>query len=993
MEGKKRKPLAPKDNRPTASSSSSSSARSKGKGRALDEEQEEAGLDAEEAEIDPPPAKTGWLSILSRSGKKPPISTASHAVASPSVSASTSTSSGIGRRIVNPATRRRGPTISFSDEESLPADEHEFDGEEERRKRRRVDKGGAGQLDLCPVEDAAGSFGSQVESSARGSAKKGERKPLKMEGEREAEVEGENEPATVEALDFAVEDEDEDSQPEPSTLNSSYYRANSRSLPPQPALLANGLPSSSPTSHSSASSAVVAETLQEQLVGRRREPIILVPDSSPAGPPQQSDDDGEVQTDEDDEDEEAVLESLVRNRAGGGADDSGFAEVSMMDVKPMEELVLSSSPVRITSAIPREVVDPSLSSSPVRSGPRPLRSATSLNRTSSSSSGSGDSGDLTSTVLGRSASGILMPPPPVPIGGRKKLKKGAPSSRAAAEAEAEAKAQKKREKEARKQVKGKRVLVEDTQEGANASETQTLRDAWAAQPLDVICDETQSPGGELSAQYAFFSLDSHQHFYPPDPFFFPSSSLPPALPTPRDLAVPISSPERFYPTQLRRALRGSPSHAVDSPPSSSAPANLESSPFRPEPVSLVGRAAATWAATRGAWEGARPSTPPPPPEARQAKLGEFFTRAPGGRQLEDEEIVEESQGDVFCDGMSLETAVAFQRALQATRERMIPSVVEAGPSLSRTTGTIVETDEDEDIEDADAPMDALVEDSDPEDDAPAFTLSPSAFAAIALGPSSSPNGSTSSRSTTTSLRFATARLRALPISPLGTPIKNRFPRYSPSKLREAVQRFGVEELTKAEEKEAANSQEAMKLEMAQEEEEAAAEADEQALEAPSPAQAPSAAALATAEETQWESYWSYPSSSPDPLALPSAAAAAATSGDVLSPSSKRRALLSRLLASTPRLTPPPALPSSRRDIPLSSSLSPLPSSAAEGEDNDGVAGEGEGQVIADSDDEMAAGEDDEDGGEESFFSLPAVPLPRGWTRDARGELVKVEEVV
>ncbi|GAA5823656.1 hypothetical protein JCM11251_000714 [Rhodosporidiobolus azoricus] len=1082
----KRPPLATKEN----GVSSSSAAQKKGKARAVDRDdyEDETGK-GEEQDEQPVKKPAGWIrSIFGGSSTKSPTSAPSSTASKPHP--------GIGARILSStsstSTTRRGPQITFSDEEDgTGSGEDSFAGEAERRKRRRVDKGGWGKLDLCEAEDGLGGMGSQGGLNTPGKMGGGRKSALDMAGDELASEDSRQDSS-----------DDDDCSPEPSTL---YSSAASRPVSSRPS--ARPHPPSSPASNSStASSTTTAEKLQAQLVPTHapvlaREPVVLVPDSDPPDIEELSE---EEEEEEEEEEDEAVLESLVqRFPRGAAADDSGFVEVGM-DVDLADEtngaasvkqedslpeaqtvnsfsgdvIVLSSSSP--AAALPSKVVELSFnstsplvaaaSSSPVRAAGRASRPSlvnaaassdrsSSLSALSDSPTSAGDAGSSSSSgsgganALGRTASSILMPPPPVPTK-RLRLKRGAPSTR---EAEEEAEQQKREEKErkAREKVekdrekvkKRAKVLVEDTQlVDLNDPLGWATREPCQAQhqheqqgPRDIVCDETQT-----QAPFAF-------PLPPPPPvgsdevsFFHPSaSSLP--LPTPRPLENPISSPERFVPTQVRGALfpqstspftstsTSLPAAHRFAPPPASAPADL-SSPLRPaagagaeSPVGLVAKARSRWdSSVQSAWAGSRPLPPPPPPEARQTKLGEFFLRPPpmaGGEGAgEEDEEVEESQGMFGFEGMGmgLEEAAAFGRALQAQRERRGEEIRLGGKGV----GTILEGKEE--IVDGDAVMQEANEeaeeipDSDPEDDAPSFILPvdyPPLPAADLAHPPSSPSSAISARSrprsTTSASTAASAeasasicgerKTRVLPVSPLGTPVKARFPRYSPGKMRVAVERFSVATPPPAPtvtahkgKGKADQQQEARSASSAQER---AAEDDEQDdpfLSAPPSAQKPlrqpfrpsqdkthsphqpgPAANIATEEETQWESYWSYPSSSPDPLALPSASGAPIAARSPLLPSAtadapppptqqeRQQALLDRLLASTSRQA------TKRKERELSSSLSPLPPSQRSEEEE-----HGDEELLEDSDDESLA--------------LPL--LPPGWGRDATGSLVKLSQM-
>ncbi|BGP23800.1 proteophosphoglycan ppg4 [Rhodotorula toruloides] len=210
-----------------------------------------------------------------------------------------------------------------------------------------------------------------------------------------------------------------------------------------------------------------------------------------------------------------------------------------------------------------------------------------------------------------------------------------------------------------------------------------------------------------------------------------------------------------------------------------------------------------------AWIGA---CPPPPNAPRQSRLGEFFARQGGG---EDDEVVHDSQmGGVEDEG----EMKALERALCETRERM------KWWSASRSRTVTPSNVRSAGLDEADEERLDEIPDSDPEDDASCLPLdaarsaSPSAFAALSSSPPTARQGTA---------------------SPLGTPAKARFPRYSPGKMRSAVEKWEERE------KRGVSGDEVK-------------EGAQQGGEG--------------AGETQWESYWSYPH---DPLPLISTSAAPA----------------------------------------------------------------------------------------------------------------------
>lgn len=247
-----------------------------------------------------------------------------------------------------------------------------------------------------------------------------------------------------------------------------------------------------------------------------------------------------------------------------------------------------------------------------------------------------------------------------------------------------------------------------------------------------------------------------------------------------------------------------------------------SSPIRP----LTTPGASSWKdRVDVAWVGARPLSPSAP---RQSRLGEFFARQGGG---EDDEVVQDSQmGGVEDEGEMR----ALERALVETRERMKWWSASRSRSATPAEARTAQPDQVDEIGDPDEEQLDQVPDSDPEDDASCLPLdaarsaSPSAIAPLPSSPHAARQGTA---------------------SPLGTPVKARFPRYSPGKMRSAVERW--EEREKRSVSVEAGVQ---RVGGTKQDEQQKAEGE---------------------GETQWESYWSYPSSSPDPLLLTSTSAARA----------------------------------------------------------------------------------------------------------------------
>ncbi|GAA6046464.1 hypothetical protein JCM3770_004935 [Rhodotorula araucariae] len=314
-----------------------------------------------------------------------------------------------------------------------------------------------------------------------------------------------------------------------------------------------------------------------------------------------------------------------------------------------------------------------------------------------------------------------------------------------------------------------RVLVEDTQIRSPTRAAVLRRDE--SQPYAVLCDETQTQAPAFVGDYRMLPRL-------PRPANLPGAGT---LSSPSNGGEPLSDPDHLPPLPTPRPL------AV---------------PLSPAPMPFATAGAGGWASLAAAWAGARPPSPATPSTARQTRLGEFFDAVvvPGSQ-------VEDSQGDCDVAERELEVALRAQLALNAARERARTRAWTSPPPtrVSRALEDVVE----DDVVDADAAPapararadleiddpDEEVPDSDPEDDPP------SAFAPASAS-ACTPHGGA---------------------SPLGTPVKARFPRYSPGKMRRAIARFAPSA-------------------------------------APPPPPLPPAAGQDAGGETQWESYWSYPDS-------------------------------------------------------------------------------------------------------------------------------------
>lgn len=172
----------------------------------------------------------------------------------------------LGRAIINPTHLREGPTISFDDDESIPFDDREMEGEKSRQRKKRVIDGGRGQLDFVPALDHQGFYPGKFyyggTASRNSSVHVGKKRELEMS------VEGEENGERTES-EAATDSEEEELQ---------------RSLVP---------------------------SYRQDRIPAQFKSVVIVPDS-----------------DEEDLGEEIdrQCEDLAHEIGGGGCDDSGFAE-------------------------------------------------------------------------------------------------------------------------------------------------------------------------------------------------------------------------------------------------------------------------------------------------------------------------------------------------------------------------------------------------------------------------------------------------------------------------------------------------------------------------------------------------------------------------------------------------------------------------------------------------------------------------------------------
>lgn len=899
-------------------------------------------LDAEEVEEKPVVEKSdSWIkSIFGRNdtSAEKGASTPSRAPSSSSSSSKSKTRS-IGREILSKPVRR-GPTIEF--DRDLEADlsySQEMLGERERKKRRRIEGSGLaqwGKLEMCDAEDHDG-FGSphrerknrqsakasRPSQSGRGASHRGPVISFDSESSDGGKVEAEADRKPLVARSQRQLDPHPRRLVPPSPRAPSPRKRSRQTPPASPAWLAPPTPSPS-SSGSSAGSTAAA--LQAHLVPPRRDsldrqldvrhesssrpaktagPAVLVPNSDPPEPSLEDSDSGPEPSTLDSSSSgggnETAAETTPRKApqpptasapitAKRRGDDSGFSEGGVLitgdDAATPRPLPAVAAAVALNSTRLDFTGLPTSSPTlpPLR---RTLRPNADVVVADDDEEQVG-----TNAQLGRTASGMLMPPPPLPVSPQKRLsrlRKGAPSTRAASLADKEA------------------AIV-----ASSADDDRSPPETVLEETQYLLPDGTSGLGDE-----PVLVTDSYPFLFAPVPRPNPAKGYTPIrfgdqddarLPTPHAKESPMTHKVPLL-----------PQHQPTTSSPIRAPVEAEDArigpivpPVMPEKVvtsapalGVPTAAAAAWEnSVAPAWEGARPPSPNAP---RQSRLGEFFTTVPSsqahadGREDDDNEtqLVEDSQQ--MAAGMAAEETALLRavmqlrprmnemRAAATTPDRKQPS----GIRIVTVTGDlddIVEEEQEVDEQQIESPSKpttrvksgllsraspslspyAYIEDSDPEGDALA-----SPFVAGVL------------RSTSTSPTKPAAKGRHRRSLGGGGGGGGRLdglasvPRYSPTKIkRAAVERQARQRQQQQEKGGDPTTVAAPALAMAEEQPEAEG---------------------AAADETQWESYWSYPS---EPVAAdPSGAGAAPADGAVDCSPRKLAELIAKVKALPPDLPP------------------------------------------------------------------------------------------
>lgn len=909
-------------------------------GATLQVYRDDQGLGNEEAEENP----ISWTKSVFKEAATEPAkqsgTASSHAPSSSSSSGNTKNRSVAHKMLSKPA--RRGPTIEFDRE--LDPDlsySQEMLGERERRKQRRIEGSGpalSGKLEMCDAEDHEG-FGSpqkrrrsrRLSTEGRPSPRAGTRRSVFALDSGDARRGGDG----TDANPFVVvpsqrQLERHHSRPVPPSPRAPSPRKRSRAAPPaSPAWLVPPTPSPA-SSGSSAESTAAA--LQAQLVPPREqcgryqppsrhpsscrfveaeEPVVLVPESDPPEPSLEDLESGS---------EPSTLESS----GSSGSAKSKHETTGAPAFTPRKGHVPDPAPETVRHS-KRHGDDSTFSEGGLAvtsddATPRPLppaatRGSTHLDLTVLATSSptvpqqrrtarphvddpDEDQNVGTSAQLGRTASGVLMPPPPLPVSPQKRqgrLRKGAPSTRAAdlAEKKAAAAAAAAAAAEDRSppetMMDGTQYLLPDGRSGLG-DEVILVADSYP-----FLFAHVPRPNPAKGYTPIRFDTQGDAHLPTPHAKDSPLLHRQSLEQQQRDLQPATSSPIRTL-TALEAGSAGGP----DSPrrPDRTAPG-----------AAAASAAVVNWGASVApAWEGARPPSPTAP---RQSRLGEFFAPIPSsqahrdGRELgaddsDETQLVEDSQ--VGGVGESAADEVALLRAVMQLRPRM-EEMRTAKPlrgrhmgEVNKVAGSLDAVLEEEQIDSPSKPSTPVK----PELSRPSSSQGPVApsVAVVAALPSSSPSPSPSQyvddsdpEGDATVSPLVAGKFRSASASPTKPSTRRRWPRWSLLSLEGdasdpptmTMVRYSP---TKAKRAAAAKTRrqdlnvDAGGTELgpsADEVEPVATAADAAAMPQPDRTGHTTTTNLvpegAATGATQWESYWSYPSQ-------PAVDAADATSTEV-----------------------------------------------------------------------------------------------------------------
>ncbi|GAA5974624.1 hypothetical protein JCM5350_001223 [Sporobolomyces pararoseus] len=685
--------------------------------------------------------------------------------------------SSIARQILNPTKPRKGPTIEFDRDDVGSDSENEMKGESQRRKRRKVDWGGWGKLDLMNAEDAE-------------------------EEERERAIERETSNNRYPSPeDQEGKDEKERSPKTRTSINKSQKQVQksfvlNRLPPPRPPSRSQNRPTAS-TQSSSGSVTSSAEDIQARLVPFKPAPRVLVPDSDELAPVEYGEGleepDTEMEEEEEEEEEEEDQQPAEQQRhekfkRPERSDDSGFVE--MIDLSHSSS-PRSRPPLRSTSPFDSDDNDdvesipdsqPSVASHlslPLGSSPpRSSSSVVILERLPQR---------RPPPLLKPTESAILMPPPPaIANPPRKRLRRGPPPR-----------------PNPPPTPSSSRVLVEDTQLFSPFSRRSptTKSSTSESRPYRIFAEETQYGLNEEEEALTRWNELNTRLPSDLDGMRF-DSDMSVRLPTPKPLRpskeLVVQDKNRLESPSLSRSVTTiTPINRVEEGNEQEGTTNdISNLGARTSPkisVNVEG-----WQSLDQAWKGSLPLSPPPPPVPRQSRLTEHFSInpsivavAPGG------EVVEDSQAPAGgYEVYELERAVRDSIRYLTRKEEGEGVSVAVGKDdvgkLEEEQEKEKEKEEEDEIEsDCSSPLTELSPSPSPLPPHPELQLQEASADDVReeeggeeeLIPDSDPEDDFNSTSSNN-------RGKTLPISPLGgESIRSRFPRYE---LPKSVLDFGKE---------------------------------------------------------------------------------------------------------------------------------------------------------------------------------------------------------
>ncbi|GAA5955074.1 hypothetical protein JCM3765_003182 [Sporobolomyces pararoseus] len=688
------------------------------------------------------PSTSKWKGKLSTSRQLPQYST------------SGTSHSSIARQILNPTNPRKGPTIEFDRDDIGSDSDNEMKGETQRRKRRKIDWGGWGRLDLMNAEDA------EEEEQERLIEQEKRRNGIEAYPHRgEEEIEGDDEERSTKARTSL--DESQKQGQKSFVLN--------RLPPPRPSSRSQ-YRSTGSTQSSSGSVTSSAEDIQARLVPFKPAPRVLVPDSDELAPIESGEglEEPDTEIEEDKEEEkrhELKAEKLKRPER---SDDSGFVE--MIDLShsssPNPRPLLRSTPPfnphdnDDLESIPDS--QPSVASHLSHAlGSSPPRSSSSIVIIEQPSR------RRLPPLLRPTESAILMPPPPAVAGPpRKRLRRGPPPRPIPPPTPSSS-----------------RVLVEDTQ---IFSPHRTSTSTSDKQPYRIFAEETlYSLNEEEEALRKWNELNTRLPSDLDRMRFDSDMSV--RLPTPK----PLRPSKELLPEQVQLESP-SLSRSISTTTTNDQREEHEQAKLK-DTTNLQAQAVPQtgvegWQSLDLAWKGSLPLHPPPPPVPRQSRLTEHFSLNPSAA---DGELVEDSQAPAGgFEVYELERAVR-DSIRYLTRKEEVPTGAGRVEVVKTEEEEKREMEEEDEIQsDCSSPLTELSPSPSPLPPHPEPQLQKAVAdvqeeeAIEEVIPDSDPEDDYNSISSNN-------QGRTLPISPLGgKTIRSRFPRYE---LPKSVLEFGKDE--------------------------------------------------------------------------------------------------------------------------------------------------------------------------------------------------------